>query len=362
LARDVPAQAQETLLHSFAGKKDGEFPTQSLTDVNGVLYGVTNSTVFKITTSGTKTVLYTFAGGSDGIGPEAALTDVSGVPYGTTCCGGGSNNDGTVFKITPSGAETVLYRFAGGTDGANPEGALSNVNGMLYGTTFAGGGDGCLRGAGCGTVYKVTASGTESVLYRFAGGTDGANPKAALTNVNGVLYGTTYNGGDSNNDGTVFEITTSGAESVLHTFGAGNDGSKPLAGLINVNGVLYGTTEFGGAVKAGYRNGTVFKVTTSGTENVLHSFGGGSDGVFPYAGLTNVNGVLYGTTDSGGDSNRNGTVFKITTSGVKSSVYQFDSNDGSEPQAALTQLKGLLYGTTFSGGANGVGTVFSLSL
>jgi uncharacterized repeat protein (TIGR03803 family) len=351
------------VLHSFAGKKDGEFPTQSLTDVNGVLYGVTNSSVFEITTSGTNTVIYTFAGGNDGIGPEAGLTDVNGVLYGTTCCGGGSNNDGTVFKITPSGAETVLYRFEGGTDGAHPQGALTNVNGVLYGTTYSGGGSGCSGGSGCGTVYKVTTSGAESVLYSFSGGSDGANPEATLTNVSGVLYGTTFGGGDSNNDGTVFEITTSGAESVLHRFGAGNDGSKPLAGLTNVNGVLYGTTELGGAVKAnGYRNGTVFKITTSGTENVLHSFGGGNDGLFPYAGLTNVNGVLYGTTDSGGNSNNNGTVFKITTSGVKSSVFQFDSNDGAEPQAALTYLNGLLFGTTFSGGANGRGTVFSVSL
>jgi uncharacterized repeat protein (TIGR03803 family) len=168
--------------------------------------------------------------------------------------------------------------------------------------------DGCFRGSTCGTVYKVTTSGAETVLYRFAGGSDGANPVAALTSVDGVLYGTTEAGGDSNNDGTVFEITTSGAESVLHTFGSGNDGSKPQAGL------------------------------------------------------TDVNGVLYGTTHNGGASNSYGTVFKITTSGVKSSVYHFGFNDGAYPQAALTYLNGLLYGTTFEGGAHGEGTVFSVSL
>ncbi len=324
---------------------------------NGFDFG----TVYKITTSGTENVIYRFASGSDGGAPHAGLTEVNGMLYGTTS--GDMSGNGTVFQITPSGVESVLYRFKGGTDGAGPAAALTNVNGVLYGTTVGGGRDGCFRGSTCGTVYKVTTSGAETVLYRFAGGSDGANPVAALTSVDGVLYGTTEAGGDSNNDGTVFEITTSGAESVLHTFGSGNDGSKPQAGLTDVNGVLYGTTEFGGAVKAnGYRNGTVFKITTSGTERVLHSFGGGSDGLFPIAGLTDVNGVLYGTTHNGGASNSYGTVFKITTSGVKSSVYHFGFNDGAYPQAALTYLNGLLYGTTFEGGAHGEGTVFSVSL
>ena len=155
----------------------------------------------------------------------------------------------------------------------------------------------------------VPAQTQKTLLYSFASGSDGAGPQGNLIDVNGVLYGTTYFGGDANNYGTVFKITASGAESVLHRF-ADSDGAFPEAGLTDVNGVLYGTTTDGGA----FNKGSVFKVTTSGAEAVLHSFAGGSDGAFPKAGLTDVNGVLYGTT-GGGDANDDGTVFKITTSG-----------------------------------------------
>ena len=133
---------------------------------------------------------------------------------------------------------------------------------------------------------------TESVLHRFAGGSDGASPLAGLTNVGGTLYGTTGGEGDASDYGTVFKITTSGTESVLHRFAGGSDGASPYAGLTNVGGTLYGTTEGGGASD----NGTVFRITTSGKEKVLYSFAGGNDGAYPQAGLTNVGGTLYGTT------------------------------------------------------------------
>jgi uncharacterized repeat protein (TIGR03803 family) len=366
-AGGVPAQAQETVLHSFASGSDGANPIARLTDINGVLYGTTPGpfagTFFKITTSGAESVLYTFqsGSGSDGANPHAGLTDVNGVFYGTTYFGGDANNDGTVFKIAASGAESVLYTFKGGNDGAHPAASLTNVDGVLYGTTFSGG-----DADGDGTVFKVTASGAESVLHRFAGGNDGSQPYASLTDIGDVLYGTTYYGGDANGDGTVFKITTSGTENVLHTFGSGTDGVAPYAGLTNVNGVLYGTTRNGGTFHtngSAFGNGTVFKVTTSGAEHVLHSFGGGSDGRNPFSGLTNVNGVLYGTTYYGGAANNGGTVFKITTSGVKSAVYSFlGGSDGSGPYADLTNVNGALYGTTFEGGADNKGTVFALSL
>ncbi len=280
--------------------------------------------------------------------------------YGTTYFGGNANNDGTVFKIAASGAESVLYTFKGGNDGAHPAASLTNVDGVLYGTTFSGG-----DANGDGTVFKVTASGAESVLHRFAGGNDGSQPYASLTDLNGVLYGTTYYGG-ANGDGTVFKITTSGTEDVLHSFGGGTDGVAPYAGLTNVNGVLYGTTRNGGAFHtngSAFGNGTVFKITTSGAEHVLHSFGGGNDGRNPFSGLTNVNGVLYGTTYYGGAANNGGTVFKITTSGVKSAAYSFlGGSDGAGPYADLTNVNGTLYGTTYEGGASDKGTVFALSL
>jgi len=356
-----PAQVQETVLYSFAGGSDGAMPTAELIDVDGILYGTTynggannDGTIFKITTSGAESVLYSFAGGSDGSAPFGGLTNVNGVLYGTTYLGG-ANNEGTVFKITTSGAETVLHSFGAGSDGSSPLAGLINVDGVLYGTTFAGGGSGF-----AGTVFDITTSGQETILHRFGASSDGFFPRAGLTDVDGVLYGTTLEGGANRNKGTVFKITTSGAESVLHGF-KGSDGRQPEAGLTDVNGILYGTTYWGGS--ADRNDGTVFKITTSGAFTVLHSFGGGDDGRGPLAGLVNVGGVLYGTTAFGGVHYNTGTVFKITTSGTKSPVYRFvGGNDGAEPEATLTSINGVLYGTTLSGGAQNNGTVFSLAL
>jgi uncharacterized repeat protein (TIGR03803 family) len=359
------------VLYSFGY---GTNPVAGLTNINGVLYGTAEyggagptccGVVFKITTSGVETVLHTFESGSDGAFPAAGLTNVDGVLYGTTFGGGDGNSDGTVYKITTSGAETVLYRFAGGSDGSAPAAGLTNVNGALYGTTNQGG------PGNHGTVYKITTSGAENVLHSFKGGSDGQYPLAGLTNVGGVLYGTTDGGGvigcSAEGCGTVYKITTSGAEKVLHGFAGGNDGDAPFAGLTNVNGVLYGTTYLGGAND----KGTVYQITTSGAENILHSFAGGGDGSKPDAGLTNVNGVLYGTTVAGGvDGCSNtfpgwkscGTVFKITTSGAKSVVYRFaGGSDAANPEASLINVNGVLYGTTYRGGAC-CGTIFSLSL
>jgi len=368
LTGGVPAQTQETVLHSFGTGSDGSSPFAGLTNVNGVLYGTTYTggangpgagTVFEITTSGAESVLYNFQVGTDGQGPFAGLTNVNGVLYGTTVYGG-TYGYGTVYEITTSGSESVLYSFTGESDGSEPYGGLTNLNGVLYGTTSGGGAN------GDGTVFKITMSGAESVLHSFAAGSDGKYPKGNLTAFNGVLYGTTVVGGP-NNDGTVFKITTAGAESVLLSFAGGSGGSGPSAGLTNVGGVLYGTTEFGGTLShnvSGY--GTVFKITTSGTEEILHKFGGGNDGRNPSGPLTNVSGVLYGTTNFAGSIANSvccGTAFKITTFGVKSTVYRFaGGSDGESPTGALTDVNGVLYGTTLFGGANGVGTVYSLSL
>ena len=150
--------------------------------------------------------------------------------------------------------ENVLYAFQFDPDGAYPQSGLIDVNGMLYGTTVAGGQDGsnCTYGT-CGTVYRVGANGEEKVLHRFADGSDGATPMAGLIDVNGVLYGTTAEGGAGGscflaggNCGTVYSITTAGAETVLYRFAGGTDGFAPAASLTNVNGTLYGTTYFGG--------------------------------------------------------------------------------------------------------------------
>lgn len=171
--------------------------------------------------------------------------------------------------------EAVLYSFAGGSDGAVPANeALIAVNGTLYGATRGGGGSGC-GGGGCGTVFKVSTSGAESVIHRFKGApNDGQNAKGGLVERNGVLYGTTQNGGGYYSGGTFFKITTSGKETVLHSFGGANDGSNPYGRLIYVpaNDTFYGTTLGGGSSSCAC--GTVFSVTPSGKETVLHSFAG----------------------------------------------------------------------------------------
>ena len=196
--------------------------------------------------------MYSFAGGIDGVWPQAGLVlDATGNLYGTTVNGGASGS-GTVFKITPAGVESVVYSFAGGTDGAAPlAGLVLDASGNLYGTTSVGGAS-CL-----GTEFKITPAGVESVVHSFAGGTDGAAPQAGLVlDATGNLYGTTANGGASGN-GTVFKITPAGGESVVHSFAGGTDGVWPQAGLVlDATGNLYGTTYQGGASNFG----TVFRI------------------------------------------------------------------------------------------------------
>jgi uncharacterized repeat protein (TIGR03803 family) len=234
----------------------------------------------------------------------------------------------------------------------------------LYGTT-SGGGDGSACGTpGCGTVFKITQAGIETVVFRFGNYTpDAVYPLGSLFALNGELYGTTYNSDDANTPlGAVFETTKKGTESVLHLFGTGTDGADPVGGLINVNGTFYGTTESGGASEYG----TVFSLTPDGTETVLYSFKGGkSDGAGPQAALINVGGTLYGTTGNGGRNNNYsfGTVFKITLDGQETVLHKFGplaGPDGSVPLSDLIEVHGKLYGTTYAGGTNGYGTVFEI--
>jgi uncharacterized repeat protein (TIGR03803 family) len=297
------------------------------------------------------TLLHSFAGGSGDVsGPYHTLIQGSdGDFYGTTLAGG-AGNAGAIFKITPSGSETLLYSFATTPYSGLEEGSDGNI----YGTTATGG------TAGRGTVFKVTPSGTESVLFSFPAGS--SDPYCGLIEgSDGNFYGTTGAGGASD-AGTVFKITPSGTETVLHTFPkAGSDGQTPYAGLIQgSDGNLYGTTYFGGS----HGFGTVFKVTPSGTETVLYSFAGGSDAANPYAGVTQgSDGNFYGTTYNGG-SHGLGTVFKITPSGTETVLYSFagGSSDGANPEAGVTQgSDGNFYGATYLGGAGNFGTVFELA-
>jgi uncharacterized repeat protein (TIGR03803 family) len=297
------------------------------------------------------TLLYSFAGGpGDGADPYHCLIQASdGDFYGTTLDGGASNG-GTIFETTSSGTETLFYSFA-----SMPWACLiQGSDGNFYGTTASGG------SSGRGTVFKITPSGTETVVFSFPAGS--SEPYTGLIQGgDGNFYGTTGANGTSD-DGTVFKITAGGTETVLHTFAkTGTDGQIPYAGLIQgSDGNFYGTTYFGGS--NGF--GTVFKVTPSGTETVLYSFAGGSDGEHPYAGvIQGSDGNFYGTTYQGGASGY-GTVFKVTPSGTETVLHSFagGSSDGANPEAGLTQgSDGNFYGNTYLGGAGNLGTVFELA-
>jgi uncharacterized repeat protein (TIGR03803 family) len=307
--------------------------------------------------------LYNFDG-RDGEGPTGLVQAADGNFYGTTFFGGShlcsyfGHDCGTVFKITPSGTLTTLHSFEG-ADGAGPRaGLVQGANGDFYGTTNLGGAN------GTGTVYKVTRGGTLTTLYSFCSQIPpicwgGGYPVAGLVQAtNGKFYGATEGGGDYG-DGTVFKITPSGTLTTLHSFD-GTDGTYPLGTLIQAaDGNLYGTTSYGGAGHAcqvPYPGcGTVFTITPSGTLSTLYSFDK-SDGAVPQATLVQAtNGDFYGTTYGGGASGY-GTVFQITPSGVLTTLYNFCSQsnctDGSGPGSMIQGTDGNFYGTTLSGGTN----------
>jgi uncharacterized repeat protein (TIGR03803 family) len=370
------------VLHRFLDGADGAQPFATLIDVHGTLYGTTkdggtahDGMIFSVTPSGIEKPLYSVKREPDGAFPEGALIDVKGTLYGTTMDGGVVpysyySDSGTVFSITKDGTEHVIHSFGRRNDGVHPVAGLIDVSGKLYGTTASGGSH------RRGTVFSITTGGSEKVLYRFAAGTDGFHPAGPLIFVGGTFYGTTQYGGaysgcpGSTTCGTVFSVTRSGVEKVLHSFAGGTDGSQPVAGLIAVGGTLYGTTSSGGT----YKDGTVFSVTTSGIEKVLYSFAGGTDGSNPAAALIDVGGTLYGTTANGGGSacyTGCGTIYSISASGAETVLHAFTGDrGGANPRAGLLDVGGVLYGTTAFGGihirtcdhTNGCGTIFALSL
>jgi uncharacterized repeat protein (TIGR03803 family) len=379
----------------------------------------------------TETVLHSFQGAPDGDTPVAGLIfDNEGALYGTTKFGGLSAfGPGVVFKLTPpvppatKWTKTVLYRFQGGNDGANPfAGLVFNSNGALFGTTSGGG------PFGFGTVFKLkppvppATQWTEKVLYSFGSPTAGSifaskgplsgtsnekkckSPPSLPSSPLGLLvigstvpgglvdvaYGTTNMGGDCSK-GAVFlllaevlppvkgqikgqiETQTQWTETTLYSFMDEPDGASPFAGLIlDSKGALFGTTDTGGTSD----NGTVFKLkppvppATAWTEKVLYNFNGGNDGAAPVAGLIlDSEGALYGTTESGGGPSQAGTVFKLkppvppATTWTEKVLYSFTGgSDGALPQAGLIfDNQGALYGATFGGGTLGAGTVFKLN-
>lgn len=271
------------------------------------------------------TVLYTFTGGSDGALPNGVIQDEAGSLYGTTLDGGDLScaspgflpGCGVVFRLGATGTETVLHTFEGPTDGAFPTTSIiRDDHGALYGTTAGGG------AAGQGVVYKLRLSGKQTVLYSFTGGPDGAGQGFSVSGLlqddAGNFYGTTFGGGTFDR-GVVFKVDSAGHETALYSFTGGTDGQSPQTSLVrDGEGNLYGTTTAGG--DSGY--GVVFKLDLVGKETVLYSFTGGADGGVPIGTLVrDKEGNLYGTTGEGGDLNGFcgdlgpgcGTVFKLTS-------------------------------------------------
>lgn len=378
----LPARAATyKQLYSFgAFPGDGNSPTMDLVQPSAglPLYGTTYGggspssrcktgcgTVYTVDpTNGSETVVWSFTGRPDGAVPEAGISAVNGTIYGTTFFGGLKKNQcytgrgcGTVFRIKAS-RESVLYSFRGGLgDGSNPAGSLHVIDGAFYGTTEYGGAH------GFGTLFKLSLSGRETILYSFGGGpADGAYPIGTLLISKGRIYGVTSRGGAAN-VGTVFRVDPHAKpdqrEAILHSFTRA-EGDFP-AGINSTHGTIYGTASADGA----NNRGSIFSMTPSGAHfHVLHYFKGTpkSDGALPYTEPTFYKNVLYGTTQGGGEYS-SGTIYCMNLTGNREEhvLHNFRSPKGVRPDAPLRQWGGLFYGTTVEGGANGLGTVYRLS-
>ena len=290
-----------------------------MTYVNGTFYGTTTTgggpnqgTVFSFKPGGTETVLYAFQGpGGYGPGPgpqdgccaSGELLYYDGALYGIG--GGGVYDDGVVFRVTLSGNETILRSFNGDPGDGVPTSGLIQSDGLLYGVTASGG------STSSGTIFSMSETGSYRVVYSFKGNRDGVEPSADLLNVGGTFYGVTQRGGYYG-DGVVFTVTPGGVEQVIHSFGSlegksppPGAGDTPLSSLIEVGGLLYGTTFEGGS----HNGGVVFSMTLQGMDTVVHSSLGGVDG-YGFYGLENGGLALYGVSAAGG-SNNLGTVFRL---------------------------------------------------
>jgi uncharacterized repeat protein (TIGR03803 family) len=391
-AQNTPS---EKVIYNFTSNT-GQYPTGAIRDPSGNLYvateeGGTNQdcvdgcgNILKLIPPGQAIQLYAFTPTlvyKTSPGPTGLTRDARGNLYGATASGG-RYNDGSVFKLTPSGVEGILHSFDSATgDGYSPDsGVTIDSEGNLYGTTFFGGETEC--GQGCGVVYKVTPTGSESVLYSFTGGSDGREPDASpILDAAGNLYGTAALGGDLNcplgggeGCGTVWKLDTAGNLTVLYSFTGGTDGAFPEASLaMDGSGNLYGDAGQGGDLSCDppYGCGVVFEISSSGNFSVLHAFlGGSNDGQVPNATLLRDSaGNLYGTTGYGGDLSCGGlnpgcgVVFKLTTSGNESILHAFagGTTDGMGPVGALIPgSKNNLYGATEIGGLNNGGVIYQV--
>jgi uncharacterized repeat protein (TIGR03803 family) len=353
-----------TTLYSFSGGNDGASPNGLIFGSDGNLYGTTQfngpghhfGTVFRMTTNGVLTTLASFPGNPIGGIPALGVIQANdGNFYGSTRSGG-IYFSGNVFKMTPAGVLANFYSFTGGTDGSSPAALMMQAaDGNFYGTMPNGG------ASGVGNVFKLTPGGAFANVYSFTGGIDGSSPENPIIQASdGNFYGTT--GGGLHGDGNIFKITPGGVISNLYSFTGGTDGSFPTGALVQgADGNLYGTTRF--TTIAGFAfYGTLYKITTNGAFTMLYDLNNGN-GEYPYAGLIQgADGNFYGTTFGGGATS-DGVVYRMTSSGAYTNLVSFDGfDDGAHPESALVQgPDGSLYGTTTTGGYNGRGTVFRLT-
>jgi uncharacterized repeat protein (TIGR03803 family) len=394
----------ESILYSFgASAGDGVQPQSIFQANNGNFYGVTRGggangggTVFEITPVGVETVLHSFASApsgaanADGVSPASVIEGTDGNIYGVAASGG-VNGGGIVFRLTPTGDETVLYSFAvydpnisDNTDGSFPESVLAASDGNFYGITGGGGnsyfpgGDPSGGALFSGTIFKITPTGIETSFPLTAG--DG--PLDLIQGTDGNFYGLAMRGSEGqvstgNGEGSLFEITPQGNQSVLYTFGASAaDGVMQQDLIQGTDGNFYGVTTGGGSQYSGeYRGtggGTFFKITPAGVESVLYSFGASTtDGNYPLGVIQGMDGNFYGVTNSGGAYDYNGTttfgdgtVFRVTAAGTETVVYSFGATsiDGSSPVSLIQGMDGSYYGISLAGGASNGGTLFRLTV
>jgi uncharacterized repeat protein (TIGR03803 family) len=306
----------------------------------------------------TLTVIHTFTGGSmsqDGYGPRGGIGFAGGAIFGTTFTGGRSHTPGTAYAITLAG-QVKFSKLLSQKTGYAPLNGIQQAGDLFYATANSGGPHSSTCVGGCGTIFSITERGNLKSVYNFQNDVPGSPP----INIGGTLYGVTENGG-AYNTGAFYSISSTGVYTNLHSFGNGTDGMDPV-GLINVGGVFYGVAVEGGT----FNEGAAYSITASGVETILYNFGSApGDALYPSTALAYANGVLYGVSGYGGTTQCKGvpgcgTIFSLSLSGAETVLHSFTAAYGQLPSQAVLPVGNLLYGVAF-GGKNQVGFIYSMT-